>query len=291
VPRTRVPGGIEIEYEIAGDGPPLLLVGGLGAQLISWDDRFCDALVRRGYTVIRFDNRDAGLSSVLDEHGVPDLLGLLLGVGRAPYLLDDMTRDALGLMDRLGIEHAHVLGLSLGGMVAQLLALQHPERVSSFVAALSGPAGRPTELPAPPVVEALLQPPGVDFEQRVRGAVMLRHALAGDGAGFDADEAERRARAQITRAYNPAGTMRQAAAVLGTRNHMAELSRIRVPAMIIHGELDPLVPFASAKAAADAIPDAIFIGVANLGHDLPASVALEMIDRVADFHAASAASR
>jgi pimeloyl-ACP methyl ester carboxylesterase len=286
-----VSSGIEIEYEVSGDGPPLLLIGGLGAQLISWDDRFCDLLVRRGYTLIRFDNRDAGLSSVLDERGVPDLLGLLLGVGSPPYLLDDMARDTLGLMDRLGIERAHVLGLSLGGMIAQLLAVQHPERVSSFVAALSGPAGRPAELPAPPVVEALLRPPGADFRERVEGAVELRRALAGEGAGFDAEDAQRRAEAQIARAYNPAGTMRQAAAVLGTRNHLAELARIRVPAMVIHGELDPLVPFASAKAAADAIPDAVFVGISNLGHDLPAAVALDVIERVGDFHAALARSR
>jgi pimeloyl-ACP methyl ester carboxylesterase len=286
-----VSSAIEIEYQVTGDGPPLLLIGGLGAQLISWDDRFCDLLARRGYTVIRFDNRDAGLSSVLDERGVPDVLGLLLGVGSAPYLLDDMAQDTLRLMDRLGIERLHLLGLSLGGMIAQLLALHHPDRVLSFVAALSGPAGRPNQLPAPPVVEALLQPPGADFERRVAGAVMLRRALAGDGAGFDPEDAELRARAHITRAYNPDGTMRQVAAVLGTRNHLAALADVRVPAMVIHGELDPLVPYASAKAAADAIPGAIFVGVPNLGHDLPASVALEMIEHVAEFHAASAASR
>jgi pimeloyl-ACP methyl ester carboxylesterase len=176
-------------------------------------------------------------------------------------------------------------------MIAQLIALEHPERVTSMVAAMSGPAGRPQQLPAPPVVEALLQPPGVDFEQRVQRAVMLRQALAGEGAGFDIEDAERRARAQITRAYNPAGAVRQAAAVLGTPNHLAELSRMRVPAMVIHGELDPLVPFASAKAAADAMPDAVFVGISDLGHDLPAIVALELIERVGDFHAALAASR
>jgi pimeloyl-ACP methyl ester carboxylesterase len=159
------------------------------------------------------------------------------------------------------------------------------------VAALSGPAGRPNELPAPSVVEALLRPPGADFRERVEGAVALRRALAGEGAGFDADDAQRRAEAQIARAYNPAGTMRQAAAVLGTLNHLGQLARIRVPAMVIHGELDPLVPFASAKAAANAIPGAVFIGIPDLGHDLPAPVALQMIEHVAEFHSASAASR
>jgi pimeloyl-ACP methyl ester carboxylesterase len=276
---------IELEYEISGNGPPLLLIGGLGAQLVSWDDRFCAVLVGRGYTVIRYDNRDSGLSTSLDEHGVPDLLGLLVGVGSPPYVVDDMAQDALGLLDRLGIERAHLIGLSLGGMIAQVLALNQPERVTSLVAALSGPAGRPEALPAPQVVDALLQPPGNDFAERIAGAVMLRRALAGEGAGFDVADAEARARLQIARAYNPAGTMRQAAAVLGTRNHLPDLGRMSVPAMVIHGELDPLVPFASAKAAAEAMPDAVFVGVSNLGHDLPAGVALGLIDRISDFHA------
>lgn len=290
MPRAHVSADIELEYEVAGTGAPLLLIGGLGAQLISWDDSFCDRLVKRGYSVIRYDNRDAGLSSTFDECGVPDLLGLLLGDGSAPYLLDDMANDALGLLDRLDVGHAHVLGLSLGGMIAQLLALRHPERVASLVAALSGPAGRPSEMPAPSVVEALLRPPGVTFSESVSNAVELRRALAGEGAGFDADDARRRAEAQITRAHRPVGTMRQTAAVLATPNRLSDLNQIDMPAMIIHGELDPLVPFASARAAAEAIPNAIFIGIPNLGHDLPAPVALRLIDRIADFHLLNVAS-
>jgi pimeloyl-ACP methyl ester carboxylesterase len=289
VPRARVSEQVELEYEVMGRGTPLLLVGGLGAQLISWDDRFCELLAGRVYQVIRFDNRDAGLSTALDECGVPDLLGLLLEVGAAPYLLDDMAEDALALMDHLEIERAHVLGLSLGGMVAQLLALRHPHRVISVVAALSGPPGRPAHLPAPDVVEALLRRPSIDFEDRVADAVELRRALAGNGAGFDAQDARRRASAQIARSYRPAGTMRQAAAVLGTPNRLKDLGRITVPTMVVHGELDPLVPFASARAAAAAIPGATFIGVSRLGHDLPASVALELIERIADFHSHAAA--
>lgn len=284
MPRTRLPSWIEIEYEVKGHGPPLLLIGGLGSQLISWDDQFFDLLAETGYTVVRFDNRDSGLSTILDERGVPDLLGMLLGIGSAPYMLDAMAGDAVGLLDHLGIEKAHVLGLSLGGMIAQLLALEHPDRVASIVVALSGPAGRPSEVPAPEVVEALLQPPGATPEERIDRAVKLRRALAGDGAGFDALDAERRARAQIERAYQPAGTMRQAAAVLGTPNHLAELARIQVPAMFIHGERDPLVPYASAQAAAQVTPGAVFVGIPNLGHDLPPPVALELIQRISAFH-------
>ena len=290
MPRARVDDRIELEYDVIGGGRPLLLIGGLGAQLISWDDRFCELLAGGGYQVIRFDNRDAGLSTALDECGVPDLLGLLLEVGSSPYLLDDMAGDALGLLDHLEIERAHVLGLSLGGMIALLLALSHPDRVVSVVAALSGPPGRPAHLPAPDVVEALLRRPSTDFEDRVSAAVELRRALAGDSVGFDAPEARRRAAAQIARSYRPAGTMRQAAAVLGTPSRLGDLDQLSVPTMIVHGELDPLVPFASARAAADAVPNATFIGVPGLGHDLPPPVALQLIERIADFHAGPATS-
>lgn len=266
-----------------GSGRPLLLIGGLGAQLISWDETFCDLLVARGRSVIRFDNRDSGLSTILDDGGVPDLLALLLDGGRAPYALEDMAADAIGLLDHLGIERIDVVGLSLGGMIAQLMALQHPARTASVVAALSGPAGRPANVPSTAVVDALLQAPASTFEERVAGAVDLRRALAGYGIRFDAEEARARAVAQISRAHHPAGTMRQAAAVLATRNRLEDLRGLRVPTMVIHGELDPLIPFSSARAAADVIPDARFVGVPDVGHDLPPAVALELLERIVEF--------
>lgn len=290
MPRAQVSRDVELEYEVLGRGRPLLLIGGIGAQLISWDDGFCDMLVHRGYAVIRYDNRDAGLSSSLDHEGVPDLLGLLLQRARAPYLLEDMARDAVGLLDHLGIERADLLGLSLGGMIAQLVALDQPERATSLIAALSGPPGRPAVMPSPAVVEALLRPPASGFEARVEDAVELRRALAGAGAGFDERDARRRAVAQITRAYRPAGTMRQAAAVLATANRLSDLCRIAVPTIVIHGEQDPLVPFASAQAAARAIPGSTFVGIPNLGHDLPAPIALRLIERISAFHEEQALS-
>lgn len=136
MPRAHLD-GVDIEYETLGEGEPLVLIGGLGSQLISWDEGFCDTLAARGYQVIRFDNRDSGLSTICEDGGVPDLLGLLLGAGRAPYLLDDMAADVLGLIDHLRIHSAHLVGLSLGGMIAQLIALRHPRRVLTMVAALS----------------------------------------------------------------------------------------------------------------------------------------------------------
>ena len=275
---------IELEYEVLGIGRPLLLIGGLGTQLISWDDPFCALLVDRGYAVIRYDHRDSGLSTALDESGVPDLLGLLLGIGEAPYMLDDMASDAVGLLDHLGLERVDLLGLSLGGMIAQLMALGRPERVSSLVAALSGPPGRPSELPEPAVIEALLRAPGATFEERLEHAVELRQVLAGDGAGFNASEARRRARQQILRAWRPGGTLRQAAAVLATPNRLGDLAAINAPTLMMHGEQDPLVPFTSARAAAEAIRAAVFIGVPGLGHDLPPAVAVDLVEQVAAFH-------
>ena len=285
MPRARISPSIELEYEVLGSGRPLLLIGGLGSQLISWDDEFCDALVERGYSVIRYDNRDSGLSTALDDCGVPDMLALLLGTGDAPYQLDDMAHDAVGLLDHLAIPQADLFGLSLGGMVAQLVALDRPDRVSSLVAAMSGPPGRPSDLPSARVIEVLLRAPGTTFSARVKRAVELRQVLAGNGADFDSESARRRAQAQVRRAWRPAGTMRQAAAVLATSNRLMHLTGIRVPAMVIHGELDPLVSHASARAAAEMIPGAQFIGIARLGHDLPAAVALDVIERIAAFHA------
>jgi pimeloyl-ACP methyl ester carboxylesterase len=279
-------GQVELEYELLGspDGAPLLLIGGLGTQLVSWDDRFCDLLAERGYLVIRYDHRDSGRSTVLDHLGVPDLLGLLWSGGSPPYLLDDLAADAVGLLDHLAIESAHVVGLSMGGMVAQLLALTYPERVRTLVVALSGPPGRPSALPAPAVVDALLRPPGTTFAERVESAVALRIALAGEGAEFDIVEARRRAELQVSRSYQPEGTMRQAAAVLATPNLLEDLPLIQAPTLVVHGERDPLVPFAAAEAVAAAIPGAVLFAIPGLGHDLPPAVAADLIDRIAAFH-------
>jgi pimeloyl-ACP methyl ester carboxylesterase len=285
---VRAPlGVVEIEYEVMGDddGEPLLLIGGLGSQLISWDEEFCEELVARGYRVVRYDNRDSGLSTALDGYGVPDLLGLVMGRGQPPYLLDALAEDAAALLRYIGVAQAHVIGLSLGGMVAQLLALAHPEMVLSVVAALSGPPGRPSALPAPDVVRALLRPPAETFGERVEAAVALRQVLAVHEVGFDAALASRRAELQIRRAYSPAATMRQAAAVLGTPNRLEDLHRLSVPVLFVHGELDPLVPLMSAQAAAAVIPRAELITMPRLGHDLPAAVAMGLIDRITDFHA------
>ncbi len=285
--RALLGSDVGLEYELLGPahGEPLLLIGGLGSQLVSWDDAFCDELVGRGYRVIRYDNRDSGLSTAFDDRGVPDLLGLIFGTGTAPpYTLDDMVADAAGLLTHLGIKRAQVLGLSLGGMVAQLLALEHPTLVMSVVAALSGPPGRPDQLPAPPVVRALLRPPTRTFEEQVECAVELREVLAAQDGAFDRELARRRAEVQLRRAFQPGGTLRQAAAVLASPNRMDDLAGLQVPVMLVHGDLDPLIPFASAEAASRVIPRCELVPMHRLGHDLPPRVALALIDRIVTFH-------
>jgi pimeloyl-ACP methyl ester carboxylesterase len=238
--------------------------------------------------VVRYDNRDSGLSTALDARGVPDLLGLVLGDGRAPYLVDDMARDAAGLLAHLGLQRVHVLGLSLGGMVGQLLALQHPKLVSSLVAALSGPAGRPASLPEPQVIDVLLRPPAATFDERVDAAVELRRVLAANDEAFDSGLARRRAASQIARAYRPAGTMRQAAAVLATPNRLAELHRLRIPVLFVHGDRDPLIPVASAKAAARVVRGAQLLTLPDVGHDLPPAAALDLVQRMEALHRGAA---
>ncbi len=278
VPRAAA-GEVELEYEVFGDPgrPTVLLLAGLGGQLISWDDRFCSELVAAGLHVIRFDNRDAGLSTKLDHAGLPDLLGALLGSVPAAYTLDDLADDAVAVLDAAGVEKAHLLGISMGGMVAQLLALRHPERVLTLTCLMSGPAGRPSAAPAPEVVEVMLRTPVEDFAGRVAAAVELRRVLAASD-DFDVQLARLRAEEQVLRAYFPAGTMRQAAAVLATPNRIAELARIDRPTLIAHGDRDPLVPFTAGSDLAAAIPGACFLALEGVGHDLPEDAARRVLE-------------
>ncbi|HEX6548126.1 MAG TPA: alpha/beta hydrolase [Candidatus Dormibacteraeota bacterium] len=262
--------GVLLEYESLGSPglPAVVLVAGLGGQLTSWDDPFCEALAARGLRVIRYDNRDSGLSTRLDAAGPPDLLASLFGAASAVYTLDELTDDLIAVLDAAGVERAHLVGMSMGGMIAQLASLRHPDRVLSVAILMSGPAGRPLEAPDPAIVELLLRPEPEDFAGRVTAAVELRRALAAHEA-FDVALATRRAEAQLLRSYYPVGTMRQAAAILATPNLLSELPRLRVPALVVHGERDPLVPFEVGRQTAAAIPGARFHPMAGVGHDLP----------------------
>ncbi len=283
MPRLRA-NGIDIEYETVGDprAAPMLLVTGLGAQLIAWDESFCLQLAERGFHVIRFDNRDAGLSTKMEEAGEPDLIAALAGNPRPAYKLDVLADDAVGLLAELGIGAAHVLGVSMGGYIAQLMAINHPDRVLSLTSIMSGPSW-PESVPARPEgVAVLMVPPPSTREARIEAAMSGRRALRGSADRFD--EAFERARAAhaIDRAYYPLGAARQLVAILATEPRLERLRRIRIPTLVIHGVDDVLVPVENGRLVAAAVPGARLIEFEGMGHDLPERVWPEVLDAVVE---------
>jgi pimeloyl-ACP methyl ester carboxylesterase len=263
--------GIEIEYESLGKAgaPPLLLITGLGGQLISWDDDFCAALLDRGFYVIRFDNRDSGLSTKMEWAGVPDVLGAYVGDAQPAYTLDDMAADAVGLLDALGISAAHVVGVSMGGFIAQLVAIDHPDRVLSLTSIMSGPGGEDTVPPTPDAGMLLLEVAGPTREERVAFGVRMREALAGAGNPFNREEERAKVERAIDRSYNAAGSARQLVATFAARSRIPTLAGVKVPALVVHGLDDPLIPLENGRRVAEAIPGARLIVLEGMGHNIP----------------------
>lgn len=283
VPRATA-NGIEIEYETFGDpgGAPLLLIAGLGSQMISWDEPLCELLAARGFYVIRYDNRDVGFSSRLEAAGLRDLSEVLSGEVEPPYQLEDMADDAAALLDALGFDAAHVAGASMGGYIAQLLALNHPDRVLSLTAIVSGPApgeGVPAKAEGAAV---LLTPPAPTYEERIAQGVEIRRALVGSGDPFDEGDERRRSRRALDRGFYPAGVGRQLLATLSARPWLERLQTVAVPALIVGGLEDILVPVENARLIAAAIPGARLIEVEGMGHDLPKRVWLQVADAMAE---------
>ena len=270
MPRARA-NGIDIEYETFGDpgAPPLLMVMGLGAQMITWDDEFCEQLAARGFHVIRFDNRDVGLSTKMEEAGVPDVMSAFAGNARPAYTLDDMADDAVGLLDALGIAAAHVVGASMGGFIAQLMAINHPDRVMSLTSIMSGPGGHDAVAPWPEGAEVLTRIPPETREARIEHAVWIRGVLAGPGNPFDEAAEERRAARSVDRSYYPVGTGRQLVAVLAAKGRLERLANVRVPTLVIHGIDDPLVPVENGRRVAAAVPGARILEFEGMGHNMP----------------------
>ena len=274
--------GIVLEFDTIGDprDPALLLIMGLGAHLTDWPDEFCRQLAANGLYVIRFDNRDAGLSGGFDELGEPDLAAVLSGDEPPPYTLGDCARDAAGLLDALGIGRAHVAGVSMGGMIAQLLALDEPDRVLSLASIMSTTGERAVGLPSMEAAVLLARPPAATREERIANAVA--HSKVIGSPGFPTAEAEliRRAGAKHDRAYRPAGTLRQSAAVLGTEDRTPRLRRVAVPTVVIHGEADVLIDVSGGHATAAAIPGATLVTIPGMGHNLPEDTWPQIIDAI-----------
>jgi pimeloyl-ACP methyl ester carboxylesterase len=287
--------GIDIEYETLGEParPTLLLIMGLGAQLIHWPDAFCQGLAVRGFCVVRFDNRDSGLSTSLDSWGRPDLatvVGQIMRGERAdvPYRLDDMAADAVGLLDALGVERAHIIGASMGGSIAQIIAAQHPERTRSLVSMMST-SGRPELATADrEVVRAILgRPPPEDREALIRYVVRVRQVIG--SPRYPESEAEHRALVEraLARANNPDGNDRQYAAVIASGHRVALLQTLRVPTLVLHGEDDPLLPQEHARDTAMLVPGSEIEVYPGWGHDIPKRLIPTLVDRIARFCSAA----
>jgi len=266
--------GIDLRYETIGDpaDPALLLIMGHGTQLDAWDASFCQEFVTNGFFVIRFDNRDVGLSTRFDGR-VPDIEAIRGGdPSSAVYGLEDMADDAAGLLDALGVDRAHVLGASMGGMIAQTLAIRHPDRVRSLCSIMST-TGAPGVGEADPAALAVIRSGAPRTpEEIVESQVAMARALR--GPGFPFDEAGTRARAEhaYRRAHYPEGKLRQQAAILVAPDRTAALRELSIPTVVIHGADDPLVGVSGGAATAAAIPDAWLVVVPGLGHEFPVGV-------------------
>ena len=273
-----VANGIGIEVDDCGppSGAPLLLIMGLGMQLTAWPDALVQDLVQRGFRVIRMDNRDAGLSQHFDHLGVPNMAlaglryGLRLSVS-SPYSLQDMAADALGVLDALGVSQAHVCGASMGGMIAQHLAVRHPARVKSLTLIMTTTGARHLPQPSLRVRGALLSRPAGKGADAVVAHLMRIYSLIGSPA-YPAEPTELRQRLQasVARAWHPAGTARQLAAVVADGDRSILVQNLRMPTRVVHGEADPLVPVAAGRELARLIPGAQSDFISGMGHDLPA---------------------
>jgi pimeloyl-ACP methyl ester carboxylesterase len=271
--------GITLEYERSGpaEGAPLLLIHGVGAQLVRWPRSLCDALAAAGFHVIRFDNRDVGLSTHMDGAGVPNLAEVQAAAGRGdrpvlPYTLSDMAADAIGLLDALGIDQAHILGVSLGGMIAQVIAIEHSGRVRSLTIVMSQTGHSDLPVSDPVALAALSTPapdPRENEEAYVAHSIALNTILG--SPAYPVEDARLRdfALAAAARAYDPAGGARQLAAARGSPDRRAALCQLDVPTLVIHGADDPLIKLAGGEDIARHIPKAWLLTIHGMGHDLP----------------------
>ena len=263
--------GIELAYETFGDSSnqPLLLVMGLATQMLAWHDDFCADLVERGFHVIRFDNRDIGLSTHLSDAPPPDLMAAFAGdTSSASYALEDMADDAIGLLDALNIDSAHVVGASMGGMIAQKVAIRHPQRVRSLTSIMSTTSpdvGGPTD----EAMALMFVPPATNRDEAVERAVSTYRVIGSPGYPLDETWLRGIAGTSYDRAYDPMGVARQLLAVQASGDRAPALADVTVPTVVIHGEADPLVQVAGGRATAAAIPDAELLVLPGMGHNMP----------------------
>jgi pimeloyl-ACP methyl ester carboxylesterase len=276
--------GIEIAYETFGDpsDPPLLLVMGLATQMIAWDEAFCDMLVSRGFRVIRFDNRDVGRSTHLKGGPRPKVVRAMAGIAKDPhYTLEDMADDAFGLLDHLEIDAAHVVGASMGGMIAQTMAIRRPERVLSLASIMSTTGNRRAGMPRLRALAVLFRRAPRDRDAFIKYIVRTYRIIGSPGYDRDEEWIRRLAVESYDRGVDRGGPARQIVAIQASGDRTRDLRGLRIPTVVIHGKDDPLVPLRAGRATARAIPDAELIEIDGMGHDLPRALWPEITARIA----------
>jgi pimeloyl-ACP methyl ester carboxylesterase len=287
---TRV-GDVELCYETFGDpdDQPLLLIMGLGTQMIAWREEFCELLAGRGFHVVRFDNRDIGRSTHLSDRRPPTVVQMLRRDRRAAaYTLDDMAADAAGLLDELGIEAAHVVGASMGGMIAQMLAVRHPDKVLTLTSIMSTTGHRLKGQPAAKVYPFFVKARPKDKDEAIERIVKLFRIVGSPGFERDEDDLRRLAAESWDRGGgDDSGTGRQLQAILASGNRASALARITAPTLVVHGRADKLVHRSGGRATAKAIPGARLVEIDGMGHDLPRGLWPRLVDLIAG-HAAKA---
>jgi pimeloyl-ACP methyl ester carboxylesterase len=277
--------GLDLEYETFGapGSPAVLLIAGFSQQLTSWDPRFCEQLAARGFFVVRFDNRDVGLSTKIEGAPRPKLGAIIGGdLSTLAYGVEDMADDTAGLIEALGLEAVNVVGVSMGGMIAQTLAVRHPERVKSLVSIMSTPGDRAVGQADPETMVLVMQRAPTDRAENIEQGVRVWQKIRSPGFPYDDAQGRTRIGRAFDRSFYPEGVARQAAAIVAQRDRTLALAEVRVPTTVIHGKEDTLINVSGGQATARAIPGAKLVVVPGMGHDLPEGVWPVLLDAIAE---------
>jgi pimeloyl-ACP methyl ester carboxylesterase len=281
------PAAIDICYQRLGnpDAPAVLLIMGVGGQSIHWPDEFCHALAGEGLQVIRFDNRDAGLSTHMTDAPLPNLPAVLAGdMSSVSYRLSDMAADTVGLLDVLGIRKAHVVGASMGGFIAQTMAIEHPDRVRSLTSMMSTTGNMQVGQPAPEALrEVFSGPPATTRDEVIQQRMRAFRAVGSPGSPADENEVIARAAQAYDRAHDPTGVARQAIASVASGDRTERLRSLDVPTLVIHGLADRMCDVSGGRATAEAIPGAELVLIEGMGHNLPPGLQRGLAGRIAEF--------
>lgn len=291
MPQVRA-NGMDIEVESFGreSDPAVLLIMGFSGQLTLWQTSFCEQLAAKGFRVIRFDNRDVGKSTHLLDAGVPDIGALMAAAAqgqplKAPYSLDDMAADAAGVLDALGIKQAHIVGASMGGMIAQLVAINHPEKTRSLVSVMST-TGRPGLPPGKPeAMAALMTPPASPGrEDRIAASLNTWNVLGSPGFAATAAELRKNAERDADRVpYEPTGVGRQMAAIIAAPPRHEKLNAVKAPTLVLHGKDDPIIPYPCGEDTAACVPGAELVVVPGMAHDFTELLTPVYLKHIGDF--------